>query len=235
MRIGDGSTVRRTSAHGGSPVRRTRQGGIETNVRMATVSPAAGSRPAGGIEASMRVGVKYCGGCRSGYDRVRELALTEEAVRTRELALDEAVREAQRKAAVPECGRKGSPPRPPGQHTPDPRPTDQHTTGPRPPGQHTPDPRPTGQHTPDPRPPGQRTPDPRPTDQHATGQRPTNKHPSAEFVPAEEGGRYDVLLVVCGCRTACPSLRPYTFGKVVFLTEAGGYARAAAELTQEDL
>ncbi|MDR3304652.1 MAG: hypothetical protein LBS85_01270 [Clostridiales Family XIII bacterium] len=51
------------------------------------------------------------------------------------------------------------------------------------------------------------------------------------FVPAEEGGVYDALLIVCGCRTSCPDLSPYQYpGKAVYLNEEGGAMEAAKEL-----
>ena len=44
---------------------------------------------------------------------------------------------------------------------------------------------------------------------------------SPVFEYAEEGGYYDVLLVVCGCRSRCPDISAYRYGRVVYIDEAG--------------
>ena len=38
---------------------------------------------------------------------------------------------------------------------------------------------------------------------------------------AVTGGRYDVLLVVCGCRTKCPDIGAYGYDRLVYIDERG--------------
>ena len=44
---------------------------------------------------------------------------------------------------------------------------------------------------------------------------------SPVFIHAEEGERYDVLLVVCGCRTRCPDIGAYSAESIVYIDSAG--------------
>jgi len=56
---------------------------------------------------------------------------------------------------------------------------------------------------------------------------------AAEFVPAEAGGTYDALLVICGCPTCCADISGYrTDGNVVKVAGEGDCVRAQEELTK---
>ena len=44
----------------------------------------------------------------------------------------------------------------------------------------------------------------------------------AQFVQAKAGERYDALLVLCGCRSRCPDIGAYDFGRAVYIDEKEG-------------
>jgi len=55
----------------------------------------------------------------------------------------------------------------------------------------------------------------------------------AEFVPAEDGGSYDALLVFCGCPVRCADISKYAFGgRAVTIDSEDGCRRAADELAK---
>ena len=51
------------------------------------------------------------------------------------------------------------------------------------------------------------------------------------FVPVEDGGSYDALLVLCGCPAKCADISKYVFGgRAVTVDCESGFIRAADEL-----
>ena len=45
---------------------------------------------------------------------------------------------------------------------------------------------------------------------------------AAEFVRAEDGGEYDVLLVLCGCPSRCAGITEYHAEEIVFVDSKEG-------------
>ena len=53
---------------------------------------------------------------------------------------------------------------------------------------------------------------------------------NVSYAAAVTGEAYDVLLVVCGCRSRCPDIGQYSAGMVIYIDEAAGAARAGKDL-----
>ena len=54
---------------------------------------------------------------------------------------------------------------------------------------------------------------------------------AAEFVQAEGGGRYDALLVLCGCPSRCAGISDYHAEEIVFVDSKEGMGCLLKEFT----
>jgi len=54
--------------------------------------------------------------------------------------------------------------------------------------------------------------------------------PDIVFSDAADGERYDALLAVCGCRSRCADVSPYSADKTIYIHEAGGAEAASEEI-----